>query len=155
LRGYTHGLPPDWRIVVLVDKDADDCHDLKTELENAASQAGLQTRTAARGARLYQVLSRLVIEELESWFFGDADALLGAYPRLPQTLRTSPRYRRPDDLSGPREILEHALKHARYYRTGVPRIEMARLISEHMDPARNRSRSFRVFADGLEGLVEQ
>jgi hypothetical protein len=43
LRGYTRWLPPDYRFIVLVDQDRQDCRRLKTQLEAAAHQAGLLT----------------------------------------------------------------------------------------------------------------
>lgn len=33
LRAYGRWLPPDWRLVVMVDRDDDDCHELKAQLE--------------------------------------------------------------------------------------------------------------------------
>ena len=44
LRGYESWLPPDYRIVVVVDRDDDDCVALKQELETIAAGAGLMTR---------------------------------------------------------------------------------------------------------------
>ena len=36
LRGYAQWLPDDWRIVVMVDRDDDDCHVLKQRLDDSA-----------------------------------------------------------------------------------------------------------------------
>jgi len=56
------------RIVVLVDRDAQDCHELKQKLEEAARQAGLVTKSAAPAGAPFTVVNRLAIEELEaSW----------------------------------------------------------------------------------------
>ena len=43
LSGYSRWLPDDWRIVVVVDRDNDDCSELKDKLERAAADAGLLT----------------------------------------------------------------------------------------------------------------
>ena len=70
LRGYATWLPEDWRILVVIDRDDDDCIALKTGLENFARQAGLFSRSQARN-QSYSIVNRLAIEELEAWFFGD------------------------------------------------------------------------------------
>jgi hypothetical protein len=41
------------------------------------------------------------------------------------------------------------MREAGYFRTGLPKIEVAQHIAPHMDPARNTSRSFQVFRDAL------
>ncbi|MDF0592917.1 DUF4276 family protein [Methanotrichaceae archaeon M04Ac] len=79
LKGYRRWIPADWRIVVLVDEDRQDCTKLKAEMERAAEDAGLITRKIAGGGSSFQVLNRISIEELEAWFFGDLQALHLAY----------------------------------------------------------------------------
>jgi len=73
LRGYAQWLPADWRIVVVVDRDDDDCQDLKRRLETMAAAAGLITRSRTGGA-WWQLVNRIAIEELEAWYFGDWEA---------------------------------------------------------------------------------
>jgi hypothetical protein len=80
-RGYANWLPKNWRVIVIVDCDDDDCRKLKGRLEKMAAEAGLVTRTRA-GGKPYSVVSRLAIEELEAWYFGDWDAVKEAYPRV-------------------------------------------------------------------------
>ena len=80
LRGYARWLPDDWRIFVVVDRDNDDCLDLKRELEEASEAAGLRTRSRA-GDDNWQVVNRIVVEELEAWYFGDWHAVRSAFPR--------------------------------------------------------------------------
>lgn len=70
LRGYSAWLPDNYRIVVVVDRDEEDCRQLKERLEATAADAGLRTWTAA-GAEQWQVVNRIAIEELEAWYFGD------------------------------------------------------------------------------------
>ena len=65
LRGYARWLPDEYRIIVMVDRDNDDCKKLKAELEAAATAAGLRTRSQA-GSGPWQVANRIVIEELEA-----------------------------------------------------------------------------------------
>src|SRR5262245_10281069 len=69
LRGYARrfrydATTNDWRLVVLVDEDRQDCHRLKQSLQSCAQQASLEDR----------FLARIVIEELEAWYFGDLEA---------------------------------------------------------------------------------
>ena len=45
LRGYRNWLPDEYRLVVMVDCDRDDCRTLKARLEDAAAGSGLRTRT--------------------------------------------------------------------------------------------------------------
>ena len=111
LRGYSHWLPVDWRIVVLVDTDEEDCQELKAQLEQAAQMADLATKSATLPGMSFQVLNRLAIEELEAWFFGDPEALHTAYPRVPSTLTKRALYRDPDAIRGGTwEALERVLQ---------------------------------------------
>jgi len=41
LRGYARWIPNNWRIIVIVDRDNDDCYELKSCLEKMATDAGL------------------------------------------------------------------------------------------------------------------
>ncbi len=47
------------------------------------------------------------------------------------------------------ETMERILQRAGYYPGGLPKKEVARNISENMDPMQNRSKSFQVFPDTL------
>jgi hypothetical protein len=150
LRGYAHWITNQYRIVVLVDRDRQDCHELKTRRESLAAQAGLRTKTAVRAASPFQVMNRLAIEELEAWFFGDVQAVAAAYPGVSEDLGNRPKYANPDAIAGGTwEALEKALQKAGYHRGGLAKIEAARCIAAHMRPERNRSRSFQVFRNGL------
>ena len=154
LRAYRAWNPENLRIVVLIDEDREDCKALKEQLEKAAKQAGLVTRTSKKGQSPFQVLNRLAIEELEAWFFGDVLAVKAAYPRIPATLGKKAKYRDPDSIAGGTwEALERELKKAGYYPTGMPKIEVSRSISRHMDVERNRSHSFQVFVNGLKARI--
>ena len=59
LRGYQRWLPPDYRLVVLVDQDDNDCRVLKKRLEHAATTAGLASRTQV-GNQTWKVATRVV-----------------------------------------------------------------------------------------------
>lgn len=151
LRGYSSWITDDYRIVVLLDEDRQNCLDLKQQMELAASRAGLTTKTSAGGTR-FQVLNRIVIEELEAWFIGDFQAMRQAYPRLPETL--PPRLGNPDTVAGGTwETLEKFMRSYGYFQGGYPKVEAARAISTRMNPANNTSRSFQVFWDGLLSMI--
>jgi len=156
LKGYAGWLPEEYQIVVLIDEDREDCNQIKMQLEDAALEAGLVTKTKARPGTEFQVLNRVAIEELEAWFFGDVPALVRAYPRIPQSLDQKARYRNPDTIAGGTwEALERILQQYGYYKGGLEKPRAAGEISQHMDPFRNRSKSFQVFRDGLLAIVKR
>jgi hypothetical protein len=156
LAGYLHyPVDADVRVLVLVDRDDQDCLELKETLEGAAADAGLRTRASAGRAR-FRVCNRIAVEELESWFIGDPDALVAAYPRVPASFTNRARFRQPDSVSGGTwEALERLLQRHRYHLGGLAKIRLASDVARHMDPARNRSPSFIEFRDGLLRLVAQ
>lgn len=154
LRGYGNFLPSEWRIVVLVDEDRQDCIALKDELEKAANDAGLVTRSRAQEGSRFHVLNRIAVEELEAWFFGDIPAIHQAYKKIPLTLDTKSAYRDPDAIKGGTwEAMERELQKMGYFKGGLAKIKAARTISANMEPARNRSRSFQIFRQGLMSIA--
>lgn len=153
LKGY-RWIPDDWRIIVLVDKDREDCRELKAKLEMAAHEANFMTKSSAIPGGGFQVVNRLAIEELEAWFFGDIEAMRAAYPRISVNLQSQARYRNPDAISGGTyEALERLLIQKNYYRERLHKPTVAQNIAQHMEPNRNRSKSFKVFVDGLKACV--
>ena len=149
LRAYPDWLPhaygEAWCVVVLVDRDDDDCLALKAELEQIAAEAGLVTRSVNPEA--YRAVTRIATEELEAWFFGDVPALHAAYPSVPVTLAARRGFRDPDAMTHTWERLEKMLD--RVYPAGMPKVEVARTVAPLMNPNANRSRSFEVFRDTL------
>jgi hypothetical protein len=153
LAAYARWLPATHRVLVLVDRDDDECHELKSLLEAASAAAGLATRTARLLGR-WIVANRIVIEELEAWFLGDVPALRVAFPRVPESLGQQARFRDPDAVAGGTwEALERVLQRAGYFKGGLRKIEAARAIAPHLDPDRNRSRSFQVFRDVIREIA--
>lgn len=153
LMGY-RWIPDDWRIVVLIDEDRRNCHELKAKLEKAADEAGFVTKSNAAPNESFQVVNRLAIEELEAWFFGDVEAMHAAYSRIPINLQSKAKYRNPDTIrGGTYEALERLLIRAHYYTGKLPKTEVAQNIAQHMEPNRNRSKSFQVFLEGLKACV--
>ncbi len=151
MKGYYNLLKyqEDWRIVVLIDEDRQNCLELKKQLEDIAIQEGLSTHSISES---FQVLNRIAVEELEAWFFGDIDSLRTNYPRVPSNLTKRASYRDPDEIKGGTwEALERILSSAGYYTKGfMPKTEVARNIAPFMNPELNTSKSFQVFRDGLK-----
>ena len=58
LRGYSSWLPPSWVILILVDRDNDDCFVLKQTLEDEAAAAGLVSKSAVGGNEKFQVINQ-------------------------------------------------------------------------------------------------
>jgi hypothetical protein len=156
LRGYA-GMFRSWKdaaIVVLVNEDREDCKELKKELERAAQVTGLGTLSVPRRESV-RVLNRIVIEELEAWFFGDPDAVVAAYPRVKRRTFPQSALRDPDSIGGGTwEALERLLNKHNYHIGGLRKVDCAQAISVHMDVTRNSSRSFNEFRRGLELLVD-
>jgi hypothetical protein len=146
LRGYGRRRKSDaWfrdncRIVVVIDRDDDDCAKLKRRMEKIANDAGLATRSSQKGGA-YMVVNRLAIEELEAWYFGDWKAVQAAYPRVSATI--------PSQAGGTWEALERVLQKAGYFSGGLRKVEAARAVAAHMQPPRNASPSFCTFRDAL------
>lgn len=140
------------RVVVLVDRDADDCAALKRQLEDAARAKGLGTKTHPDAQGRFHVVNRIAIEELESWFIGDPAALRQAFSRLPAIDGSKGVFRNPDN-GGTWEALHRFLKKHGIYTNSYPKIDAARRIAPRMDLQANRSRSFQVFVRGVEALL--
>jgi hypothetical protein len=154
LKGYQAWLPPDWKIVILIDQDREDCLELKEKLEIMAISSGLITKSSCQKDKSFQVLNRIVVEELEAWFFGDVQAIRQAYPKVSANLANQQPYRDPDAIKGGTwEALERVLKKAGYHPGGLEKYKASSEISQYMNPELNRSRSFQVFYQGLLEII--
>jgi hypothetical protein len=154
LRGYHRRIlregETDLRIVVLLDGDGI-CARRKASLEEKAAEAGLLTKTTARPGEPFYVLNRVAVQELEAWWLGDRAAIMAAYPGV-KPLHFKGLARDGDNLPKPNDALWEVLKQARYFTTGKRKTQWATDISQHLDPARNTSASFRYFCEGLAAL---
>lgn len=153
LKGYAKWIPIDYRIVVLVDRDRDDCIELKNSLNEIAKTAGLKVKTGT-DAGSFQVLNRVAVEEIEAWFFGDADAMRLAYPKLSKNFEMKTKYRIPDSIQNTWESMESLLQRGGYFKTGLRKTEAAYEISKNMEPLKNRSKSFQVFWQGISDCLQ-
>lgn len=149
LRGYAKWLPKIARIVILVDRDDDNCVTLKRRLEDAVKSAGLLTRATAHSAA-WQVVTRMAVEELEAWFFSEWTAVRKAYPRVPAAIPNQAAYRQPDAIAGGTwEALERIMKGAGYFSGGLRKVEAANAIGEYFDPTNAKSPSFVSFREAI------
>jgi len=154
LKGYQAWLPPDWKIVILIDEDREDCLKLKQQLEIMAISSGLITKSSCQKDKSFQVLNRIVVEELEAWFFGDVEAIRQAYPKVSPNLATQKKYREPDAIKGGTwEALERVLRNAGYHQGGLEKYKASSEISKYMNPESNLSKSFKVFYQGLLEII--
>lgn len=152
LRGL-RSIPADWRIVVLVDEDREDCIELKRRLEQIARDAGFGSPATSPAHGPFVVLNRIAVEELEAWYFGDPEAIQAAYPRFRRHHARKADLVNPDACTGGTwEAFERTLQKAGYYTTGLPKKEAARRMGAEMLVPRNRSPSFRTFVAGLAEL---
>lgn len=149
LKGYASWLPVDWRLVVVVDRDDDDCMELKQRLESAAQRAGVRSRSSSAAGN-WQVVNRIAVEELEAWYFGDWEAVKAAYPRAASNLTQRQGFRDPDGVVGTWEAFERVMQKQGYFRAGLPKIEAARSIGAFVEASRSRSASFRAFHSALQ-----
>jgi hypothetical protein len=141
----------DIRVVVLVDQDQDDCRKLKERLDSIAVQSGLRPRSRRKDDGNFQVLNRIAVRELESWYFGDWSAVQVAFPKV---LKEPPRAYRgnPDQLAGKcSDVFERVLRAEGVRITSKP--EWARRIGPLLQPERNRSPSFQAFVSGVQDIV--
>ena len=149
----------------LLMRDRRDCYELKAELERTAREAGFVTKSSALPNSDFQVVNRLAIEELEAWFFGDVEA--PGYTQLIPPVRVSinleqyqARYRNPDAIHRwyIRSIGAFANRRKNYHTPKdklCANLEVAQNIAQHMEPNRNKSKSFQVFVEGLKACVEE
>lgn len=143
----------DLQVVVLLDRDRDDCLELKGRVEDVLADAGLVSLSRQQEGRRVDACTRIVIEHLEAWFFGDVPALRSAYPRMPESLDRRRLYRDPDAIAGGAwRALERLLdKHG--YGGSLAKVATAGAIAPHMNIEANRSASFRAFRDGVRRLT--
>jgi hypothetical protein len=149
LRGYATWLPADWCIVVVVDRDDEDCRVLKGQLEVIARRARLRSRSRA-GSAPWQLVNRIAIEELEAWYFADWAAVRAAFPRASTNVPRRQGFRSPDAIAGGTwEAFERVLQAHGYFKGGLLKIEAARAIGAHVDPKRSSSPSFLALSNAI------
>ena len=128
---------PDTRFIVLHDKDANDCYQLKRCLVDLCVSSGR-----------CDVLVRIACYELEAWYFGDLQAIEAAFPRFKaDKIKGKPKYKNPDLIVKPSSELKRLIPE---FRKGLA----SRVIPNYMNLNKNHSASFCVFIDGVRNVCE-
>ena len=118
-------------------------------LGSSRTARGPEDANAAGGSG-WQLVNRIAIEDLEAWYFGDWAAVLSAYPRVPAKVPRRQGFRDPDAIvGGTWEAFERVMQAHGYFKGGLLKIEAARAIGAHVDPARSSSRSFVILWDAI------
>jgi len=145
LRAYSH-LPSGYCVVVLVDADNDDCKELKQSLVELYQTLGKYKRPVC-------VLFRIAVEETESWFLADKNAIRAAFPHA--NLNRLPKKKSPDSIVGAWEKLAEVLGKNPTECDGKDKFEWAAAISPHLDLEQPKSPSLKAFVEGVARLLAQ
>jgi len=122
---------PGVRFIILRDNDGSDCRHLKRNL-----MAKVPTNSP-------DYLVRIVCQELESWFIGDLDAVVAAYPSaIRHKVFNKLSKTNPDTLTNAAKLLTELTG------TGAKRVRAVE-IAKMMRMERNRSHSFKVFVNSV------
>ncbi len=138
LRGWSTYFDEDTCVLVLVDVDHMPCRDLLRDLNVMLNQLGRR--------RPPNVLFRLAIEETESWFIADPNAVKLAFPRA----ITKKFPKTPDSISSAWEQLADALRIDRRSVTGEDKFNWAERISPYLNLDTPRSPSFKKLLEGIQ-----
>jgi putative uncharacterized protein XOO0504 len=139
-------------VLILVDRDASDCIQLKKQLTDSLASAGLSL-ASAKQRRTGDALVRIVVQELEAWFLCDP-ALLVVYPGIRSGYRNARRYRDPEGIPDCWESLRDLVHKAGYDFSKVSCARrMSHLMAQREDDTCNDSASFQHFVRGLSQLT--
>lgn len=142
LRGFGKSLGEDSLVLVIVDVDKQPCDQLLHELEVMRAALPIKPR----------VLFGLAVEETESWFIADINALKLAYPgRLNVNILKNIN---PDQIVGAWEKLAAALKIDPKIVSGSTKFEWAKKIAPHLDLENPKSPSFRRLIESIAQVVQ-
>ena len=119
-------------------------HERLTGEGRSSRSSGLLARTRAEEV-LWRVVNRVVVQELEAWYFGDWEAVRSMYPKVNANIPRKTGFRDPDATPDTWEAFERILRRAGYFKTGLRKIEAARDIAPRIELEQNRSGSFQQF----------
>jgi hypothetical protein len=140
LKGYA-SFPIDRCVVVLVDADDTPCETLKTELVDLHRKLNYRPSCA---------LFRIAVEETESWFIADQNAVRLAYPKAKVSLLAGVE---PDSIIGAWELLARALGRKPEECSGADKHEWATKIAPYLDLDDPKSPSLQAFIRGIDKLL--
>ena len=129
-------LAPDSVFLVMRDQDTADCMDVKDRLSTLCLEAGRP-----------EALIRIACHELESFYFGDLNAVeKGLGVKNLASRQRKAKYRVPDAIVNPCSELEKLTEGAYQHVKG------SRSIAPHLSLENNTSHSFNVLIDGIRAL---
>jgi Domain of unknown function (DUF4276) len=139
LMGFGSYLPDDAFVLVLVDADDEPCDKLLLQLQTMLAKLPNPPR----------VLFRIVIEEVESWFIADYEAVKKAYPKAKVAALKKIK---PDAICGAWEKLAEALGQdvGKWPASGKFKTDCAMAISPHLNLDEPKSPSLRKLIQGVE-----
>ena len=140
LKGY-RGFPVGRCVVVLVDADDTQCETLKADLIELHRKLKFRPSCA---------LFRIAVEEIESWFIADHDAIRQAYPKAKTALLDGIK---PDSVIGAWELLAKALGRKPEDCSSADKHEWATKIAPYLDLDDPKSPSLRAFVKGINKLL--
>lgn len=124
--------PEPFRFLILRDSDGGDCLALKSRLKSLIPpHASMKTRI------------RIVVQELEAWYFGDPDALrVVGYPAVASACARA-KFRTPDAIRNPKSEIKRLIPFS-------GQIALARQMAPHLSLTHSRSPSFLHFVSALK-----
>jgi Domain of unknown function (DUF4276) len=142
LRGYGKSLESHSIVLVVIDADTPDCKQLLAQLNAMLLAVPIKPR----------VMFRLAIEETESWFIADIDALRRAYPRGVKT--SVLKNIQPDAVVGAWEKLAESLGVDRKMVAGPTKFQWGQKIAPYLDLEQPKSPSLKKLIDGVASLIQ-
>ncbi len=133
---------PGAKIIITRDQDNDDCHVLKSNLNDIVHNTiGCE----------YKI--RIICKELESWFLGDLVAVENAFTRFKsgQHINRS-ELRTVDNISNPSDFLKKIIPEYSNSDT-LPKLETAQKIAKHLNLNNNKSESFNQMVKAIKDLT--
>lgn len=142
LRGFGKSLRPDAVVLVVIDADDQPLQLLLQDLNRMLDALPEKP----------QVLFRIAVEETESWFIADMNALQKAFPvgLDKKVLKNIPA----DAVVGAWEKLALALHFNPKIITGPTKFEWAEKIAPHLDLDNPKSPSFRKLIEGVASILK-
>ncbi len=141
LRSYGKSLPPDALVLVLIDLDDGDCQQMMSSLQDM--YANLDSKPA-------RVLFRIAVEETESWFLADYEALKLGFPGAKiQKIKSI----LPDAIVGAWEEVAKSIGVKTNSVTGRDKFEWASKIAPHLNFQNPRSPSLAKLVEGTSGYL--
>lgn len=136
LKNY-HDPQKNKKFIILRDKDAADCYEIKRKICQITQLAGKA-----------ETLVRIACHELESWYLADLAAVEKAFAlKNFQNLQQKAKYRSPDAIANPSQELKKITNNL------YQKIAGSHILGQYLDPENTRSESFKFFISGIQSLL--